>query len=149
MSSTYLDIMESFQADTTLGNLMGEKLTDLDVSIKSETDSEGLDNGKLLPYGKLQIEELSVTVGDKTSLREVTGEAIISQYTISFELIGWKDSTDFEVRAAITNYWAATQPDTTTELSLIFGMQGDRLRVVDFFKFKVKVSFPLPIIRRP
>ncbi len=145
LSSDLLDMRDVFQVDTTLGNLMGEELTDLNINLKIKTDNKGINNVGLLPLGSVEITGLSVNVRNKTSLKEISGILDIKPDTIRLSnLRGYKDSTDFILGGEIVNYNALSQSDSFSDIILNFDVEGDQLRFKDFFQIEGKDFIPPP-----
>ncbi|OHX66593.1 AsmA family protein [Flammeovirga pacifica] len=143
LQSKHFLMKELLQYTDSLSVDLADNLHDIDIDFTLETDSKSLNDYKIIPYGKLKINNLQTSFDKFQSIHNVSGLLGITPSALGIDhLKGNIGKSDFYFRGGFENYDGIIHKDSSVTIKAGFDIRSNSMRVVDFFTYGDSLLVP-------
>ncbi|MBB3701482.1 AsmA-like C-terminal region-containing protein [Flammeovirga yaeyamensis] len=143
LQSNHLLVRELLEYTDSAAIDLADNLHDIDIDFTMETDSKSLNDYKILPYGKLTINNLQTSFDKFQSIHNVSGLMGITPKALGIDhLKGNIGESDFYFRGGFDNYDGIVYKDSAITIKAGFDIRSNSMRVVDFFTYGDSLLVP-------
>ncbi|WP_281616110.1 AsmA-like C-terminal region-containing protein [Flammeovirga sp. SubArs3] len=143
LQSKHFLVKELLMYQDTAAAALADNLHDIDIDFTLETNSKSLKNYKIVPYGKLTINNLQTSFDKFQPIHNVSGLMGITPKALGIDhLKGNIGKSDFYFRGGFDNYDGVIYKDSTIQIHAGFDIRSSSMRVVDFFTYGDSLLVP-------